>query len=1188
MIRTTDIASYLVDKAKLDLMGGGSNLEKAQRDYSKLVKVRRPVTRNGKTFMQDIWVLPGQVKSSDVVLQNHHNVIPSLSNLTKPSAGILDMKYFAALENTDRTKAMDYLKDLGFTWKVNSNPSINWMWAKSALNKFLNANPSFKTTAGSISGLVGGQTQVTSQATNVTTQIAQNKTSSTVNTATMMSSFTPQQQAEINACANGKEKFSKIREILGKDGVISWAKANGITWNEHAHDAINIMRLGMAVREHFDAVDGTVSPGPVAKTPTKKQPAPAAPKVDPDELPVPANATERTKNLIKHINNMTSVSEIVSCTQMGMVPEDDVAKSFIIDKFLPNFKSWIGGGAPKSVKDKWAKDTGTSTSSTKTYGKSYWDWGERAVDTMKLAGYKKDMAADNIGSSFSGFTMGKMLSPRQYMVFKDQNIMLHFGQSSEKPFDIINRLNDTYSDYTTDDYKTTDPVWGTTINLYPTNLGYTGLDPSEYRKKYNIEKEGFVRYLRRVQKSNPGLSSTVQEMITTYDETMKLAGYNPNLLSYVQKNDWNDTAQPTYRSSRFASNSGLRDFSPADAKKAIEIMELQYNTVISELEKAGYSQQIIADTLNYRWGSGYLDDFSVVDRSSGSTTTLATINIANLLPDEAKSWNYAAASYAYCRYCKENGIENKSGNGIKEYAWLEQAKQVSQMDKVTYEKINSNLEKLYGFSNNNGVIQPIDNKDYDSIWSNLILTSHMADMHHRMAVSARSNTASPLNKRGTEYQGNYDYYSGTAMKDDDKMRIKQYGNYVGGAASTYSVKELSDKIQSQLDEAPVVTTKYIDDLRNYYTNQTQSQNIPVDSSTVADQADKDTMWKADYDKESNETPSKDIAQMIYLQVAKHIPKMAEFSNLEQKLNKNFDYVPFDFSTNVQPRFNKPKKTASSATTKSDLRKAREELLNKAKCSIGTEDDATSLDMRKDFLKRWDYKAGEKTPGGTVMSGRVHSGPNAPHGDQRALFNSRFFAVRNSVFEDRFNKEQERLKGASTDSKTYTPLEVFHGTSYGCAPNIIGREGQFFMGGNYTKAGKMLGNGVYVANKGGKSSVYIGNSSYANRQSYTSPGDADGIMMCLTVMRGDNYKSRSTGFRGNDSDPSITSLEQDAGSLNDWEMAVKRNELVFPHHFVDISSRVIGKNVTRDPATSEYKDNVSGNIYDRYGTLKGMK
>jgi hypothetical protein len=1183
MIRTTDVASYLVDKAKLDLMGDDSNLEKAQRDYSKLVKVRRPVTRNGKTFMQDIWVLPGQVKSSDVVLQNHHNVIPSLSSLTKPLAGILDMKYFAALENTDRTKAMDYLKDLGFTWKVNSNPSINWMWAKSALNKFLNANPSFKTNAGSISGLVGGQTQVTSQATNVTTQIAQNKTSSTVNTATMMSSFTPQQQAEINACANGKEKFSKIREILGKDGVVSWAKANGITWNEHAHDAINLMRLGMAVREHFDAVYGTVSPGPVAKTPTKKQLTPAAPKVDPDELPVPANATERTKNLIKHINNMTSVAEITDCTKMGMVPEDDVAKSFILEKFLPSFKLWVGGGAPKSVKDKWAKDIGSS-SSIKTYAKTPWDWSERAIDTMKLVGYKKADAESCMSSAFKDFSMGKMISPRQYMSFSGHSISAFVGTYSERPFSIIENLNDAYSDYVTDDYLI--PNGGSTMNnAYPTNLGYTGRDPSEYLKRYDTEKEGFVRYLRKVQKSDPSLSATAQEMIDTYDETMKLVGCNPNMLQYVRKHDWEDNPQVTYTSSRF-NRRGIDDLHPEDMKKAVEIIDLQYNTVISELQKAGYSQKIIRDTLNNRWGTSDLNAIDVVD--GYSSNRIATIDVTASLPDEAKQWDWDASKYAYYRFCKENGLENDSKYGEEAYNWVEQAKQIANLDKATYDRVQNNLKKIYGFQDNNGIIQPIDNKDYDSIWANVILASDTFSMHHRMAINARSNSKSPLNKGGNEYQGNYDYYSGKAMKDDDKKRLKQYGNTVYSTVNEYTVKELSDKIQSQLDDAPVVTSKYIENLRNYYTTQAQSQHPSIDDSIVAKQADQDTMWKADYDKESNETPSKDIAQMIYLQVAKHIPKMAEFANLEQKLNKNFDYVPFDFSVNVQPRFNKPKKTAASTTTKSDLRKAREELLSKAKCSIGTEDDATSLDMRKDFLKRWDYKAGEKTPGGTVMSGRVHSGPNAPHGDQRALFNSRFFAVRNSVFEDRFNKEQERLKGASTDSKTYTPLEVFHGTSYGCAPNIIGREGEFFMGGNYTKAGKMLGNGVYVANKGGKSSVYIGNSSYANRQSYTRSGDADGIMMCLTVMRGENYKSRSAGFYGNSSDSSITSLEQDAGSLNDWEMAVKRNELVFPHHFVDISSRVIGKNVTRDPATSEYKDNVSGNTYDRYGTLKGMK
>lgn len=46
------------------------DLQKAQRDKSKLVYVQRTVTKNGKTFQQGFWVHPSQVKSTDTVLKN--------------------------------------------------------------------------------------------------------------------------------------------------------------------------------------------------------------------------------------------------------------------------------------------------------------------------------------------------------------------------------------------------------------------------------------------------------------------------------------------------------------------------------------------------------------------------------------------------------------------------------------------------------------------------------------------------------------------------------------------------------------------------------------------------------------------------------------------------------------------------------------------------------------------------------------------------------------------------------------------------------------------------------------------------------------------------------------------------------------------------------------------------------------
>lgn len=51
-------------------------LMKAQRDKSKLVQVQRSVSRNGKTFMQNFWVLPSQVRATDKVIGGQQNLLP--------------------------------------------------------------------------------------------------------------------------------------------------------------------------------------------------------------------------------------------------------------------------------------------------------------------------------------------------------------------------------------------------------------------------------------------------------------------------------------------------------------------------------------------------------------------------------------------------------------------------------------------------------------------------------------------------------------------------------------------------------------------------------------------------------------------------------------------------------------------------------------------------------------------------------------------------------------------------------------------------------------------------------------------------------------------------------------------------------------------------------------------------------
>ena len=202
-------------------------LIKAQRDKSKLVQVQRSVSRNGKTFMQNFWVQPSQVKASDKVIGGQQNLLPKAGSVPKPAAGVLDKAYFESIKS-DRIKALDYLKNCGVQWTENSHAGINWMRAMQAYNAAVGNQNTTKTTP----------TQPTSQPAPQTAQVAQNPQGKGV-------TLTAAQQAEVDVGKNGKEKVVILKKILGNDGCKAYAKQLGISWNEHSHDAIDTMRMTM-------------------------------------------------------------------------------------------------------------------------------------------------------------------------------------------------------------------------------------------------------------------------------------------------------------------------------------------------------------------------------------------------------------------------------------------------------------------------------------------------------------------------------------------------------------------------------------------------------------------------------------------------------------------------------------------------------------------------------------------------------------------------------------------------------------------------------------------------------------------------------------------------------------------------------------------------------------------------------
>lgn len=124
-------------------------IAKATRDLSKLVRVKRVVHKNGKTFTQSFYIRPDQVKPTDRILGNkavldaYLKTKTPLTSLTKDlidqvNAEVDTKGKLELLKNSlGKENTMNYFQKLGVTWKEDTDPRINWMRVNTSLQKYL-------------------------------------------------------------------------------------------------------------------------------------------------------------------------------------------------------------------------------------------------------------------------------------------------------------------------------------------------------------------------------------------------------------------------------------------------------------------------------------------------------------------------------------------------------------------------------------------------------------------------------------------------------------------------------------------------------------------------------------------------------------------------------------------------------------------------------------------------------------------------------------------------------------------------------------------------------------------------------------------------------------------------------------------------------------------------------------------
>lgn len=1151
-------------------------LLKAQRDVSKLVKVQRMVTRGGKTFAQNFYVQPNQVKSTDKVIGNQQNLLPAMSSVPKPAAGVLDKAYFDMLASSDKTKALEYLKSCNVSWSENSHAGINWMRAMQA----------FKSALGAQNG-TQSSTQPNSQQSNSNPKTAQNN-QPTGQAVVNLDSAT---KTELNACKNGKEKVIVLKKKLGQDGCIKFAESLGVTWNKHDHAAINNMRMSMALQEYFDKLYGTTSP----KNDNSKKKTDSKPKDNPDEIKAPANATPRQQNIVNIINSITDTSEIETFTSVGMVPEDDVSKAFILEKLAPKYAVFAAAHLKTT-------SSGSKSRSNGNYASGFAD--QIAYD-LNYEGCAKKVVGQGLSQLYDMFNMAMITNPRSQIATAQGDFNSRRGKSNSM-LGILSDFNEVYSQYTTDEYA--DASSGVLRGSYMTNMGYTGGDPEVYEKRYDVEKEGFVRAIRSIQKKYPQLKAKGDEMVADYNEIMKICKGNPNLLNCVlYRDNWSDDSTDGKPSTwRFGESIVDKRTAPNDARETIRVIDLQYNALMKLFKDKGMSEEAIKNTLADSYWNDDFNNFQLHDENNKVVETVDVHMVKDengtlILNDEnSKKTSSNFIRYMHAKFASEHGL-NVPGyceNALNAYKQYQQIASITEED---YLKIQDKYHKIFGQQYtttdlNTGKTEVVDltklsaksfdyslgdckvtqthDKDLDYILSNLSMMSMETRIHRSIVREVGRNPSSKLNGGGTDMSKNYSFYIPTNRELNQNTRVKSGAGW-GNNSSQFTLDELNAKVNEQLDSLKTYSPEYIEKVAEYYNAKSSYQN-------ATGEATKANMRSVGINvSEYWDNPLKDILYNYTTAIAHNIPKMSErgTDKLDALMAKRMDYVPYDFKAAKQKRLSDTKTTkASSGSQGSELKRLREELFKSVHCTISVEPDDVSLQMRKDFMKNWDYRDNhtETTPDGFTKTEKLYSGSKAFQGkDRRALFNSRFFKVNNSNMEDDYSEYQQQLKADTTlDAKASEELELYHACSYSGVAGILGKTGGWFMGNQYTKVAKALGNGAYFGYKGGKSSVYCGEGSggYHNIEASGADGDnANGCYILATVMRGKSNDSQS-----------------DHGRFRDYEIAVKNNKCIKPHHFVDISARALDINIKRD-GQGNYVDIRTGQItHDRYGQSVNMK
>lgn len=1062
------------------------DLEKSQRDKSKLVYVQRTVTKNGKTFQQGFWVSPSQVKATDTVLQGQ-NVLTQYqqSKASTPQQPLVvgnfdKAKYTVMFTTESKAKAMQYAKDNGISWNEHSNPNINWMRCQMAVNKAL---------GGSIT-------------------ISANTSKSSLNTSQLDSEFDS---------LSKKDKIVELLKYNSRDSLISFAKANGISWKETDNAGINWMRASMAIQKYLETNN-------LKGDSKNKQNEPQKQKPVSEKLSYPADATQRQKNLVDIINSLSKKEDIELYKSVGMIAEDDAAKEFIEKTLKPRYDAWKNGHQPSAG----SSNYGYIIDGGKEFGKNIVD--DKGVF---LKGLNVAILQQSFREMYDNTSVAAIIYPRDILVddkIPGKNLSIdRYNKTTARrvlnPTNLIYMLN---RDFSVRETSETD------------EFRYSGWDTKVYQK-FPPETHGFVKVLDHIKSKNPELGKECDRISGIYRDMLKLCGNNPQVLNEIlDATNYEDIENSlAYTKKRVMANRFFAAFckdnglSPQEADYTIEHMRGRGLTTV-EFRKSYWEAKTDSNgnpmTANF---SDYLKDhqseypsMTAQDLYDNLTWT-SHGSIRKLLEgkevEEDTKYNAISSVFNEELYCS---IRRKL---VEMYDY----ELVNDLDNTKTFDTKSTRASEWDRIRANYTKKSKENEDLDTIIANMSLIRSCSETARETARYVSWKTRpSKANDNGLDLSKTFNWYYRDGFQDYNIFDLQN--------SKKLSIDEVNKKVQSQLESMPTVSKSWVKDVKSYvekHGNESFKSEPSWRYSAPSTEVEKKCAKAFSIDMGSKGsvteymgTPVGDIIVKHCEVLSKYCPQMISTrintqAKVEKSIHDKLGYKPF--------KMDAPQTISDSIP---EIRQLREELFSKVHCTLKSCDTVQYDAIQTEIKHNWDM--GKRNSSGQRLYGHIS-----------AVFKGAY-KVNNSLQEELMLKNAQKLNE--------TPQLFFHGTNHSGATGIIGVDGRFRAPKSSADASKqglkyaggMLGSGVYLAKMAGKSAGYFG--------TWGSSYEPEGCMLMCKAVLGNTYVA--SNYSGSSAPASYDTVSMQAGTntgrtiLRADEWCVRNPDFVYPEFIVDMGTK----------------------------------